>query len=64
VVSSGRGIRELRRLIAIYGPGHWRKLKGYAAVKLPSGAVVYAEIQWYEAHGIGMKELKLKRLLD
>ena len=24
---------------------------------------VYAEVHWYEAHGIGMKEIKIKRLL-
>jgi len=28
------------------------------------GAVFNAEIHWYEAHGIGRKELKIKRFLD
>ena len=63
VISRGRRIRELPRLIAVYGPGRWRKLKGYATVRLPNGTVVNAEVHWYQAHGIGMKELKLKRLL-
>ena len=63
VISRGRRIRELPRLSTAYGLGRWRKLKGYATVRLPNGAIVNAEVHWYQAHGIGMKELKLKRLL-
>jgi len=33
-------------------------------VRLPDGAVCNAEVHWYEAHGIGKKEAKVKRLLD
>jgi len=47
-----------------YGPGRWRKLKGVASVRLPDGVVCRAEVHWYEAHGIGRKEIKIKRLLD
>lgn len=43
-----------------YGPGRWRKLKGIARVRLEDGTIRLAEIHWYEAHGIGKKELKLK----
>ena len=32
-------------------------------VRLPEGMVVRAEVHWYEAHGIGRKELKVKRTL-
>ena len=64
VVAAGRGIREIERLRKIYGPGRWRKLKGFASVRLPDGSIVKAELHWYEAHGIGKKELKIKRLLD
>lgn len=64
VVASGRGIRERARLEKRYGRGRWRKLKGLALVELPDGRVVGAEIHWYEAHGIGRKNLKVKRILD
>jgi hypothetical protein len=62
--ASGRGIRELRRLERIYGKGRWRKRKGIAYVKLPDGFVRLAEVHWYEASGIGKKEMKIKRYLD
>lgn len=64
VIARGRGIRELRRLIRVHGDGNWRKIKGMARIKLESGEVRTAEIHWYEAHGIGRKELKRKRYLD
>ena len=63
-IAIGRGIREVARLRKIYGPGRWRKLKGVATIQLLSGRVRVAELHWYEAHGIGKKEIKLKRYLD
>jgi hypothetical protein len=33
-------------------------------VRLRGGDVRLAELHWYEAHGIGQRELKIKRLLD
>jgi len=49
----------------IYGQGRWRKLKGFASVRLTEGTVHTAELHWYEAHGIGRKEIKIKfPLLD
>jgi hypothetical protein len=62
--ATGDSIRELPRLRKLYGPGRWRKRKGYAEVKLPSGTIRKAEIHWYEASGIGKKELKIKRFVD
>jgi len=59
-IASGAGIRELRRLRKQYGHGRWRKLKGLAMVRLKDGTIHMAEVHWYEAHGIGKKELKLK----
>ena len=44
--------------------GRWRKRKGFALVRLEDGAECDAELHWYEAHGIGKKELKVKELLD
>ena len=57
----GRGIRELKRLEKMYGKGRWRKRKGVARVRLADGSVHTAEIHFYEAHGIGKKEAKIKR---
>jgi len=48
----------------LYGPGRWRKRKGEARVRLDDGTTHNAEVHWYEATGIGRKELKIKRYLD
>lgn len=64
-IARGLGIRELARLRRQYGDGRWRKLKGIATVVLEDGTIHQAEIHWYEAHGIGKKEFKIKfPLLD
>lgn len=64
-IAAGRAIRELRRLRRRYGKGQWRKRKGIATVRLQDGTVHKAEIHWYEAHGIGRREFKIKfPLLD
>jgi hypothetical protein len=64
-IAFGTGIRDLSRLTKQYGRGKWRKLKGFASVRLLGGTVHTAEIHWYEAHGSGKKEFKLKLpLLD
>jgi hypothetical protein len=63
VIASGRGIRELARLRKVYGTGRWRKMKGIATVELPDGVAVRAEVHWYERHGLGRREMKVKRLL-
>jgi hypothetical protein len=64
VIAIGGRIREIMRLQARYGAGHWRKMKGIARVRLITGAVRVAEVHWYEAHGIGRRRFKIKRLLD
>ena len=64
LVASGKGIRERKRLWKIYGKARWRKRKGTAYVQFSDGTIRYAEIHWYEAHGIGAKEYKIKRILD
>jgi hypothetical protein len=63
-IAKGRGIRDLPRLRRLYGRGNWRKLKGVARIRLATGRVRLAELHWYEAHGIGRKEIKRKRYLD
>ena len=59
-IAVGRGIRDLSRLRKLYGSGNWRKLKGIATIRLIDGTVHTAEVHWYEAHGIGKKEFKIK----
>jgi hypothetical protein len=63
VIAIGRKLRLLAGLRRLYGKGRWRKLKGMALVELPDGRVVEAELHWYEAHGIGRVDMKIKRLL-
>jgi hypothetical protein len=57
-------IRERSRLIKRYGGRRWMKRKGFAKVRLFDDTIHEAEVHWYEAHGIGKKEIKIKRLLD
>jgi hypothetical protein len=64
VIAEGTSIRDLARLRRAYGPGRWRKLKGIATVRLCSGRVRLAELHWYQAHGVGKREMKRKRYLD
>jgi hypothetical protein len=63
-IAKGKGIRELARLNRRYGRGRWRKLKGVARVRLSDGTTRIAEVHWYEAHGLGRYEDKIKRYLD
>ncbi len=62
-IAAGRAIRVLRYLRRAYGRGRWRKMKGYATVRLPNGALRKVELHWYEAHGIGKRDLRIKRYL-
>ncbi len=64
VIATGNTIRDLARLKKNYGLGRWRKLKGIAIVRLSNGRIRRAELHWYEAHGIGKREIKRKRYLD
>ena len=63
-IAAGSAIRDIARLKKHYGAGRWRKLKGNGTVRLSNGEMRLAEIHWYEAHGIGKKEIKRKRYLD
>ena len=63
-IASGGAIREVHRLRKQYGPGRWRKLKGVALIRLSNDRIRRAELHWYEAHGVGKKEIKRKRYLD
>ena len=63
-IAEGNSIRDIARLRKCYGIGNWKKLKGIAKVRLSSGRIRLAELHWYEAHGIGIREIKRKRYLD
>ena len=62
-IATGREIRDIKRLRRKYGRSRWRKRKGFATVRLSGGSIRRAELHWYEAHGTGARELKLKKIL-
>lgn len=63
-IATGREIREFRNLVRLYGLAHWRKRKGIARVRLAGGKIRLAELHWYEAHGVGRRKVKIKKVLD
>jgi len=60
-IAEGRGVYIRRHLDRIYGKGRWRKRKGIARVRFSDGSISIAEVHWFEAHGIGRKDFKVKR---
>jgi hypothetical protein len=64
IIAVGNSIRDLRHLVETYGSGRWRKRMGSATVRLASSRVRRAELHWDEAHGIGKKDVKIKRYLN
>jgi hypothetical protein len=64
VMARGTSVKIRAYLRKVYGRGRWRKLKGIAAVRLANGARRIVELHWFEAHGIGRRDLKIKRYLD
>ena len=64
IIAKGHGIQVRKYLLKTYGRGQWRKLKGFATVRLPNSAIHEVELHWYEAHGIGRRELKIKHYVD
>ncbi|HRQ31799.1 MAG TPA: hypothetical protein PLM89_01695 [Anaerolineales bacterium] len=63
-IAVGSRIRVLAYLQKVHGRGRWRKLKGVASVRIPNGEIRRVELHWYEAHGIGRKDMKIKQYLD
>jgi hypothetical protein len=64
IIAVGGQIRDLQKIRKKHGRGRWRKLKGIGRVRLADGCECKAELHWYEAHGVGKKEMKVKELLD
>ena len=61
-IATGGSVYIRRYLERTYGKGRWRKRKGKATVQLADGTVCEAEVHWFEAHGVGRKDLKVKRV--
>jgi hypothetical protein len=64
VIAKSRSVQRLRSLVKRYGGKNWRKMKGIATIKTLAGSIRWAELHWYEAHGVGRKGWKIKRFLD
>jgi len=64
VIASGSAVRVRRVLRKAYGVQRWRKMKGVAIVRLPNGALRRVELHWYEAHGVGRRDVKIKTYLE
>jgi len=62
-IASGRSVKIRAHLQKTYGKGRWRKLKGVATVRLPNRKLRTVELHWYEAHGIGRRDFKIKTFL-
>ena len=63
-IASGRGVKIRSLLNKDHGRGRWRKLKGEATVRLANGKLRRVELYWYEAHGVGKRDFKIKKYLD
>ena len=63
-IATGPGVRIRTFLRKTYGRGRWRKRKGIGIVRLPNGNLRRVELHWYEAHGIGKRDMKIKKYLD
>ncbi len=53
--------RCFARLTVLVGGANERV---FATVRLPNGRVRRVELHWYEAHGVGRRDFKIKGYLD
>jgi hypothetical protein len=63
-IATGASAKVRSVLRKVYGRGRWRKRKGTGTVRLSNGNIRRVELHWYEAHGIGRRDLKIKNHLD
>ncbi len=63
-IAAGPSVKVRSFLRKTYGRGRWRKRKGIGIVRLRNGNLRRVELHWYEAHGIGKRDLKIKDYLD
>jgi len=38
-------------------------MRGFATVRLSDGTICDAEIHWFEAHGVGRRDFKIKKVI-
>ena len=62
-IATGRGVYIRRYLEHTYGKGRWRKMKGIATIQLADSTICEAEVHWFEAHGVGRKDFKIKKVI-
>lgn len=63
VIARGSSVKIRKRLEKMYGRGNWKKMKGIAEVRLSDDSVSLCEIHWFESHGIGKRNIKVKHYL-
>ena len=63
-IAAGPSVKMRALLRKAYGRGRWRKRKGIGTGQLPNGNLRRVELHWYEAHGIGKRDMKIKTYLD
>jgi len=63
-IAAGPGVKIRAVLRKTYGRGRWRKRKGIGTVRLQNGNLRRVELHWYEAHGIGKRDMKIKDYVD
>ena len=64
LIATGPSLRITKHLKRRYGDGRWRKMKGFTTIRLKNGVIRDVELDWYEAHGIGKRQIKVKRYLN
>jgi hypothetical protein len=60
IIASGRGVHVSNWLKKRYGGNRWRKMKGIALIREDDGEIYEAEVHWFEAHGVGRVNWKIK----
>jgi hypothetical protein len=63
-IAAGPSVKVRAFLRKTYGRGRWRKRKGIGTVRLQNGKLRRVELHWYEAHGIGRRDMKIKDYSD
>lgn len=63
-IAAGPSVKVRSFLRKMYGRGRWRKRQGIGTVRLPNGNLRRVELHRYEAHGIGKRDLKIKKYLE
>jgi hypothetical protein len=59
-IAKGRSVLSRATLVREYGSGRWRKMKGVCLIRYSAGRICEAEVHWYEAHGRGKFDFKVK----